>query len=301
MPGEGQGWAPDELCGVFVPAELGNDENGGTPDAPVKMLARAIALAPEHQRCVYACAETFEEALIVTEGVIIHGGLDCAARWQWDGVKRTSMTTPQDAATGTVPLTMRAIGETVRLEDVDIVAPSIDPSSFEASSIATIAARCQVKLTRCTLTAGDAAPGVHGESPMPAKAMDGGQGRNGKPACSAKVVQKVVQTDALPVNECGAPDDTSDDSRGGQGDEGDSRVGGSAGDGSPGEQTNRNGGAYTVESDGFGGHVQRRQGGHRRQRRQRRCRGTRNRRDQQHWLYRYLRERWHPWEDRPGR
>ncbi|WP_437309022.1 hypothetical protein [Sorangium sp. So ce388] len=248
MPSEGQDWAADDSCGVFVSATRGDDENGGAPGAPVKTLARAIELASEHEGRVYACAETFEEVLTVTEGMFLYGGLDCAASWQWDGKKRTTLTTPQDAAAGTVPLTMRAVGETVWLEDIDVTAPSIEPSNFGVSSIAAIADRCQVKLTRCTLTAGEAAPGASGASPEPARATDGGKGSDGNEACSADI----VETDAPPLNECGTPDNPSDDSRGGLGGSGNSSIAGNGGNGSPGEQINPNRGTYSAGPDGRG-------------------------------------------------
>ncbi|MGK4006747.1 hypothetical protein WMF31_29265 [Sorangium sp. So ce1036] len=209
----------------------------------MRTLAHAIELAAERGRRVYACAETFEEAITVEEGVALYGGLDCTAHWSWDGSKRTTLTTPQDAMAGTVPLVMRAEGETVSIEDVDVVARSIGEGHFGISSIAAIADRCQARLTRCTFQAGDAAPGAEGAF-YPESAAEGDDGSNGRDACSA---DHVFANDP-PVNDCGTAADPSDDSQGGRGGEGDSDYATSGSTGAPGEATHPNGGAYLSEN-----------------------------------------------------
>ncbi|WP_437289629.1 hypothetical protein [Sorangium sp. So ce406] len=209
----------------------------------MKTLAQAIQLAvtkeDEAARRVYACAETFEEAVTVSAGVTIHGGLDCKANWRWDGEKKTVLTT----SPGVVPLTMRAVGDTVRLEDVRIFAPEIDPSDAGKSAIAAIADRCKVALVRCTVEAGNAAPGASGAAP-PAQRGPGNDGPPGGNACSAETVSA---TAPLP-NDCGTPD-TSDDSLGGRAGNGFGDRGGVGTSGSPGEMTNPNAGSYDVASN----------------------------------------------------
>ncbi|WP_437962257.1 hypothetical protein WME76_44155 (plasmid) [Sorangium sp. So ce119] len=226
---------------MFV-SSTGSDDGAGTPDAPVKTLAQAIQLAvtkeDEAARRVYACAETFEEAVTVTAGVTIHGGLDCKSNWRWDGEKRTVLT----ASPGVVPLTMRAVGDTVRLEDVHIFAPEIDPTDAGKSAIAAIADRCKVALVRCTVEAGDAAPGASGAGPA-AQREPGNDGTPGNDACSAETVSTVAP---LP-NDCGTPD-TSDDSLGGRAGNGFLDRGGGALSGSPGEALYPNAGNYDAAS-----------------------------------------------------
>src|SRR5262245_15871680 len=65
----------DNDFGIFV-ASKGNDVNPGTKVAPVLTLARAIVLAVQSQKRIYACAEAFNEAIVVPAGVEIYGGLD---------------------------------------------------------------------------------------------------------------------------------------------------------------------------------------------------------------------------------
>ncbi|WP_437745082.1 hypothetical protein WMF39_08670 [Sorangium sp. So ce1504] len=204
----------------------------------MKTLAEAIQLAAQIEdkeaRRVYACAQTFEESLTVTAGVTLYGGLDCDADWQWEEANKTTLT----AAPGVVPLAMRAQGETVRLEDLHVIAPTIDPDDAGTSAIAAIAEGCAVDLVRSTFEAGDAAPGAPGTAPSPQPAQLA-QGARGSAACSANT----VSTAAPPPNECGTAD-TSDDSFGGRGGNGEETRGRDGGSGSPSAETNPNAGAY---------------------------------------------------------
>ncbi|WP_437929604.1 hypothetical protein WMF37_10130 [Sorangium sp. So ce291] len=222
---------------MFVSATA-SDGGDGTRAAPVKTLAEAVQLAAQKEdetaRSVYACAQTFEEALTVTSGVNIFGGLDCEANWQWEDGKKTTLT----ASPGAVPLAIRAEGATVRLEDLHVVAPSIDPDDAGTSVIAAIAERCAVDLARCTFEAGHAAPGAPGEAspPQPARPPQGNRGVN---ACSADDVSALAP---LP-NECGTEDNI-DESLGGRGGNGFVTRGTDGASGSPGTDANPNGGAY---------------------------------------------------------
>ncbi|MGK3991151.1 hypothetical protein WME99_49340 [Sorangium sp. So ce136] len=234
VPSDERGWAADETCGVFVSATA-IDGGDGTRAAPVKTLAQAIQLAAqkedETERRVYACAETFEETLTVTSGVTIFGGLDCEANWQWEEGKKTILT----ASSGVVPLTMRAGGETVHLEDVHVLAPSIDPDDAGTSAIAAIAELCEVDMVRCIFEAGHAAPGDAGAS-APAQPEQVPRGDQGNAACS----DEVVDTVAPQPNDCG----TADPSTGGRGGPGNEDRGKAGASGSPGADANPNAGSY---------------------------------------------------------
>ncbi|WP_437298660.1 hypothetical protein [Sorangium sp. So ce426] len=237
MPSD-QGWTADARCGVFVSATV-SDGGSGTPEAPVKTLAEALALAAqiedESARRVYACAEEFEETLTVTSSVTVFGALDCTANWRWgDEPKTTLRATP-----GAVPLTMRVVGGTVHLEDLHIIAPSIAPNDAGTSSIAAIADHCKVDLVRCVLEAGDAAPGASGAVP-PSPREQAPDGIAGNPACSAAA----VITAPPEVNDCGTTLDTTDDSRGGRGGVGRDDRGTSGDIGYPDEKNNDNSGGY---------------------------------------------------------
>ncbi|WP_437769481.1 PGRS family protein [Sorangium sp. So ce281] len=206
----------------------GDDDNAGTPDAPVKSLGRAIALAtalPDAtKKNVYACAETFEEKVEIQAAVTLFGGLDCANGWGWIGdQKRTTLT----AEAGTIPLTMHG-GGSVRMEDVHVLAESVLTSG--ASSIAAVADGVTVSLARCTIEASDAAPGADQRQDTNS-ATRGGDGNPGEGGCTAAV----IPGGAEPVNNC---EDGGEVSIGGAGGVGQPNNGVIGSDGTPGGSAN---------------------------------------------------------------
>ncbi|WP_437585617.1 PGRS family protein [Sorangium sp. So ce1000] len=229
------GEAVNDGCGVFVAAS-GDDAAAGTKDAPVKTIQQAVTLAQQEgaTRRVYACAETFEGEVELPGGIALFGGLDCAARWGWIG--ETTKTT-LSALEGEIPLVMRGGDGAVRVEDVHVTARAIDPSNEAArgrSAVAALAEGVTVELARCTLEAGDAADGRDGEG-YAEPALAGEMGNPGMEACSgARTFGGDVKR-----NDCGTPDDPSDDSRGGLGGNGTLDVGGDGGNGTPAGAENR--------------------------------------------------------------
>ncbi|WP_438033123.1 PGRS family protein [Sorangium sp. So ce204] len=204
----------------------------------MKTLGAALALAEKNEkRRVYACAETFEEAVEVTQGVTIYGGLDCASGWGWAGEQRKTVLT---AAAGEIPLVMRGGGAeaTVRVEDLHVQARGIAPDDVTlagASSIAAVAEEVNVELARCVLEAGDAAAGAEGAA-YETSATGGAEGKSGGEACSAAFIVPGLSV----KNDCGTPEDASDDSLSGAGGIGQADSGGPGAKGSP--ETLANGG-----------------------------------------------------------
>ncbi|WP_437830245.1 PGRS family protein [Sorangium sp. So ce1153] len=227
--------AVDDACGAFVSAS-GSDESAATKAAPVKTLRAALALAEENRtRRVYACAEAFDEAVEVTQGVTIYGGLDCANGWGWVGEQRK---TELAAGAGEIPLVVRGGGgeASVRVEDVHVQARGIereDGSLAGMSSIAAVAEEARVALARCVLEAGDAAPGADGAA-YETRAKRGEDGKPGGDACSADRILPGLSM----KNDCGTPDDASDDSYGGSGGSGEVEFPGDGDHGSPCGATN---------------------------------------------------------------
>ncbi|WP_437853207.1 PGRS family protein [Sorangium sp. So ce363] len=253
VPSENAGAVVDDACGVFVSAS-GDDGNAATKAAPVKTLGAALALAEKNEkRRVYACAETFEEAVEVTQGVTIYGGLDCASGWGWAGEQRKTVLT---ASAGEIPLVVRSGGTEakVRVEDVHVQARGIDPEDVAlagASSIAAVAEAVNVELARCVLEAGDAAAGLEGAA-YETSATGGAEGNSGNAACT----ENFVDPGASPMNDCGTPEDASDDSSGGLGGVGAAGTGGAGSKGTPGAKLNGGTGeeeAPTVCSEGMSG------------------------------------------------
>ncbi|WP_437711429.1 PGRS family protein [Sorangium sp. So ce448] len=234
MPSESKA-VVDDGCGVFV-SSSGADENVATKEAPLKTLRAALAQAEATRtRRVYACAETFNEAVEVAGSVTIYGGLDCAGGWGWVGEQRKTVLT---ASAGEIPLMMRGGGAeaTVRVEDVHVQARGIDADDAAlagASSIAVVADEVNVELARCVLEAGDAAAGPEGAA-YETSAMGGAEGNSGNVACSEALVVPGGEV----KNDCGTPEDASDDSSGGLGGIGAAGTGGPGAPGTPENEVN---------------------------------------------------------------
>jgi hypothetical protein len=183
-PSQGEGLI-DDACGVFVRAS-GDDTDSGTKASPVATLARAIELATEANKPVFACAEVFSEAVVVPAGTVIYGGLDCAAGWAYVGDEaRTTIAPPA----GEIPLKLVKGGSgATRLVDIIAEAAPGTPGTGQ-SSIAAIVNDVDATFERCDLIAGDGADGAPGETPQtsvgPTSKDDPAiKGKPGTKACS---------------------------------------------------------------------------------------------------------------------
>lgn len=148
-------------CGFFVRTS-GNDMAAGTKQAPVATLARAIELAGAGTgKAVYACAETFPEAVAVPAGVTIFGGLDCkVATWPYKSREGRTTIAPEPDK---IPLTFAKGAAATHIEN--IVAQAADASAPSGSSIAVLAEGATVNLVLCDLIAGAGATGAIGATP----------------------------------------------------------------------------------------------------------------------------------------
>lgn len=180
----------DESCGVFVSSSAGDDGNDGTPGAPVRTLAKAIERATAGSLPVYACAETFMEAVTLPAGSLFYGGLDCANDWGYVGATtKTAVVTEAEASTvSQIALVLSDGKGTTRIEDVAVTAP--DAVLPGGSSIAALADGGSVELVRCELVAGNGMAGAKGETPNesvgPIDANDMTiRGQNGAAACQS--------------------------------------------------------------------------------------------------------------------
>lgn len=236
VPSENEGRVHSN-CGIWV-SNRGHDGNAGSPGAPLATITAAIDRAGPMGKRIYLCAHTFDEAVVVPSGgYTFYGGLDCDHGWRWIGDRaKTVLTAPE----GMVPLSIYGPLDFTNLEDMHIMARSIDPDRADlagASSIAVISRSVPVNVKRSILQAGNAAPGAPGEvwrEPAPS----GMSGNAGNAACTGST----VFGGAAVTNTCGTPDDRSDDSRSGNGGTGGITSGGDGDGGVPGGTT-WNGGA----------------------------------------------------------
>ncbi len=173
-----------DTCGVFVSASAkpGGD---GTQAKPFATFASAVDAAKKSgARRVYACSETFAEAVSLPAEFTVYGGLDCAKSWAFSTKGRTTL-----APSSGVPITFGA-GATTHVENVRATAPDgAAPGSDEANprsggpSIAAIALpESDVELVRCELEAGAGADGLAADEDTPLGASPGG--KDGDAACA---------------------------------------------------------------------------------------------------------------------
>ena len=165
------GSAPGDGCGVFVSAS-GSDSGAGTKAAPVATLAKAIAMAGgKDDHVVYACAETFKEAIEVPEGITIYGGLNCANKsWAFGGADQKTTIAPE---ADKVPLTLKKGTAAIHIENV--IAMAADAAAPGGSSIAAIADSTTVELVGCKLMAGAGAAGGPGRTRSARRRPPGGR------------------------------------------------------------------------------------------------------------------------------
>ncbi len=179
-------------CGIFVSSSLGDDKNPGTRDAPVHTIAHALELAGEAKPRVYACAELFQEAVVMPSGLALFGGFACDKGWAYVGALEQTRIKPLESA---IALTFLSGKHGLSLV-TDVRAEGPTASVPGASSIAALArVGSEVELRRCTLVANHGAAGRPGEPAdehnMPADA--GTPGKMGADACTADMVSGGAQ------------------------------------------------------------------------------------------------------------
>ena len=166
-------------CGVFVSASKGDDATGdGSKAKPYKSLGKGVASVASG-KAVYACGESFSEALTLKSGVSLYGGLECATDWRYVASKKTQLTAEADA----IPLTVVKGDGSSEIADVAIM--SKDAVKAGGSSIAVLAVEAKATLARVDLTAGKGAPGADGKDDAD-PTLKGEDGTPGEAGCAGK-------------------------------------------------------------------------------------------------------------------
>ncbi|MGK3986354.1 hypothetical protein WME99_25130 [Sorangium sp. So ce136] len=203
---------PEDGCGIFVSAGLGDDANPGSRAEPVKTLSKALELADMGSHRVYACAETFNETLGL-HSAIIWGGFDCANGWRHSGASAKTVVAPEGPVPEVIWLGGQAIATFANLQ---IVAPdgndvdgdergSIGINALEGVQLKLIASEVitgrggkpggssiaiylrtgsEIEVIDSNIAAGDGADGEPGASADGMAAADGATGRPGADACT---------------------------------------------------------------------------------------------------------------------
>jgi len=170
------GMPVEDSCGVFVSELLGSNSNDGTKEAPLASITTALVLAGD--RPIYLCSETFTEPVVINTDAQIYGGLNCLADWDYDSANKTVIE-PDDAAVIPLRVQQGTAMPAVSFEDVHFKAA--DATAAGQSSIAAMVGDAVVRMTRCTLEAGDPAAGDDGALHTTAAAVGipGIDGENG--------------------------------------------------------------------------------------------------------------------------
>lgn len=216
---------PEDGCGIFVSASLGDDANPGSRAEPVKTLRKAFELADAGSHSVYACAETFDQTLGFY-GTSIWGGFDCAHGWRHLGAGGKTVIAPE----GPVPQVVSFGGQGITFANLRIVAPDgndVDRIQKGSIGIATLEG-VQLKLVASEIITGRggkpggssipiylrkgseievidsrivASDGADGEPGAPAEGGAAADGAPGHPGADACTVDAVAGTAAV-MTEC---------------------------------------------------------------------------------------------------
>ncbi|WP_236644123.1 hypothetical protein [Sorangium cellulosum] len=221
-------------CGVFVSGH-GDDKSPGTRAAPVKTLQYAVGLASSGRgdgqaatRRVYACGETFEEAISLPSGVDLWGGRGCEVGGDWsygssfDGPNHPTTIAPPLG----IPLRVIDVGQDAMstIFGVRAVAAAGSASDGKSSIAMILSPGARATVRESAIVAGNGKDGEAGEDAPSIRATDGMVGNDGANACTADAA-----VGALPVvTVC----DDGIESTGGYGGDGGLDVGG---DGTPGQ------------------------------------------------------------------
>jgi len=159
----------DKTKAIFV-APSGADGAPGTMDAPLKKLAEAVDRAAMDGKSVYVCNGTYQENVVLTAGVSIYGGFDCAAGW-----KRT-LERATIAPTSGIPFRIKSVTAATTVDRVRFKAA--DATGAGASSIAVLVTESSSIEFKNDVF--DAGAGADGETPTaPAASAPATAGKDG--------------------------------------------------------------------------------------------------------------------------
>lgn len=172
-------------CGIWVSTTIGDDGNPGTQLAPVKTLQHAVDIAAKGPGRVYACAETYEAAVVVPAGVSLHGGWFCQGGWEpAPADTRASIRPVHDD----IPLRLVAGKGESLITDIVVRAPdAANPGGSSIAALADVGAAAEMR--RVELIAGDGANGAAGEAGGAQPASAGAAGVGGLDGCFAAIGQ----------------------------------------------------------------------------------------------------------------
>jgi len=140
---------------------------------PVASLAHAVELAKVVGLRVYACADTWNEPVLLPTEISLFGGFDCAD-WKYKGAAfRASIVTGPDQ----IPITVTGFGGQPVIADFEIRAANATiPGGSSIGVFITDTTRPTIR--RCVIVPGNGANGLDGDALMD-PAASGASGKSG--------------------------------------------------------------------------------------------------------------------------
>lgn len=175
-----------ETYGIFV-SLVGTPDGEGTREKPISSISSALTKAKAQGKRVYVCKGTYEENLVLQDGVSIFGGYECATKWIATEDGRSKLEAPSSPA-----VRAKDIAHPTRLVGFDVIAP--DGNVANPSSIGLIVENAKLfRISKSSITAGrglDGTPGNDGSSPSPGAATAGGDGKSGSSFVSGSATNR---------------------------------------------------------------------------------------------------------------
>ncbi|MBX3220037.1 MAG: hypothetical protein KF795_05915 [Labilithrix sp.] len=180
-PIEVGGTAPPE--GVFVSASKGAPGNDGAQRRPLKTLADAIALAKQKKMPVIACAETYPEAVTLSDGVTMFGYFDCANLEEWKRITtRAVIESPTSPAVLVEGMSLITRFEGFEVRGPDLTSPGSADVVAQTSYAMIIRGSSNLWMDEVTLRGGKGQDGVDGVQPAPNQERNDLATRSGRSA-----------------------------------------------------------------------------------------------------------------------
>ena len=171
----------NDAQGIFVSASMGSQSGDGTRAHPKVSLADAIEAAKTVGRRVYACAETYNEAITLEDGVSVFGYFECASGWTVSSTAHAKVASPTSPAAKATN-----IAKATRVEALDIVAPDFTTGSQSSIALfATSSSGLTIKNARVHAgTGGRGADGTSGIQLVDSTNTKNGQGGDKDGVCT---------------------------------------------------------------------------------------------------------------------
>jgi hypothetical protein len=179
---------------IFVDGVTGNDANAGTRTSPKKTIMGGVgaATAQTPNKDVYVSKGTYNEAVVLADGVSLYGGYDAAAGWSRAVSNVTTISSP-----GAVAVLAQNLTKATEIQLFTIVAQNATGTTSSGDGRSSIGVRVlgstgTVTVRGCTITAGAGSAGMPGAKGATGTAGGKGgdasgttQGGPGASACGA--------------------------------------------------------------------------------------------------------------------